>query len=656
VLAAAAVLGTEATFERLCQIAELSERAGLAALDELQPRQLVVERVGNSMRGGTQPVEPVRFGFPHDLVREVVYTEAGDTRRRIFHRRAFDLLEASTASSADLARHALMAGLVEPAVRHSVAAGDAALAVFAARDAIGHYQRAQRLLAGPDAGKSLVSAEQWAHLQLQLGRAYEWVGEWEQARTTFATLRQHAHETGAVTLEGRALTRLAFLTRFDVHDLAAGRALAAEALRVLDATEDRELLAEAHWAASVLGDTAGDLQVARTHARRAEELAQAAGRRDLVAGSLMVQGYSSAESGDWDESIDALRRGGALYAKLAAEQAARLPGRGAGETPQLVAFYPWMGPGDATGYLVSEAICVAEEGLTTICRGEPHRGIELGRKALRLGLESANTEVEVLARYGIMAGLVEVGHYEEALQVGRPGLKRTREPGEPTFQLWMVTSWAWAQQAILDLEEARLAGAEALECSEQLAIGHRLLRPLSLQCANLALAGDWTGASEAALQAISLRETLQARLQPLDFSRHYEIEALVRGGNHELAASDVRRLAERLRRDGSDRRYWLVYHRMQAVLVRWNGWAAQAVTHLAQALQLAQEMGLPGEEWEIAAELAAAYRRGGALAETEKALERARAVIASLAARIEDQRLRERFQAAALERVQLLAT
>jgi len=489
----------------------------------------------------------------HALGREVVYTEAGDTRRRIFHRRAFALLEGTAAPPTDLARHALMAGLVEPAVRHSVGAGDAALGVFAAHDAIGHYQQAQRLLAGPDAGRSLIGAEQWVHLHLQLGRAYEWVGEWEQARSTFQALRAHAREAGDATLEGRALTRLTFLILFDVPDLAAARALVAEALRVLDATEDRELLAEAHWAAAVLGDMAGEMEVAHTRARRAEELAQAIGRRELVAESLFLQGLIAVHSGDWDESVDAYQHGGALYAELAAEQVARLPGRGAGETPQHVALYAWMGPGDATSYLVGEAICVTEEGLAAVCRGEPHRGIELGHKAVRLGLDSANAGAEAIGRTMLTTGLVEVGHYEEALQVGQSAIERARELGDPTLLLNAVTSWASVQQAILDLEEAELAGAEAAERAEQLGIGHWVVHhSRSLQCATLAIAGDWSGASEAALQSVSLQETLQARVLPLDFTRHYEIEALIRGGNHELAASDVRQLGERLRGDGSD--------------------------------------------------------------------------------------------------------
>jgi hypothetical protein len=93
---------------------------------------------------------------------------------------------------------------------------------------------------------------------------------------------------------------------------------------------------------------------------------------------------------------------------------------------------------------------------------------------------------------------------------------------------------------------------------------------------------------------------------------------------------------------------------MQAALARGDGDFEATGRHLVEALDLAEEIGLPGEEWPMAAELAAAYRREGAPAEA--AFERARAVIASLTAGIEDQRLRERFEAAALERARLLAS
>ena len=61
---------------------------GLPALDELLTSRLLLET--------DDPNRPYRF--THDKIRDVVYTEAGNARRRIFHRRAFEALEAATAA------------------------------------------------------------------------------------------------------------------------------------------------------------------------------------------------------------------------------------------------------------------------------------------------------------------------------------------------------------------------------------------------------------------------------------------------------------------------------------------------------------------------------------------------------------------------------
>ena len=149
VLAAAAVLGTEATFERLCLVAELDERAGLAALDELGRRGLLVETAMHETGGDRAGRWPgalrtsrcARWSTPRPGRPGAGCSTGGPS----------PCSSAGGAPAATLAHHAQAAGLTEPALRALVAAGDAALAVFAARDAQAHYEQARRLLAGPDA-------------------------------------------------------------------------------------------------------------------------------------------------------------------------------------------------------------------------------------------------------------------------------------------------------------------------------------------------------------------------------------------------------------------------------------------------------------------------------------------------------------------------
>ena len=156
-LAAGAVLGGNFTFEHLLAVAGLEETDGLLALDETLGARLLVEAPGGerlSLLGGAGGVGRASYSFSHDKISEVVYTEAGEARRRVFHRRALAVLEADPAPPANLARHALAAGMLGPAFRYSVAAGDAAVEVFAVSNAMNFYERAQVLLSQNPAEES----------------------------------------------------------------------------------------------------------------------------------------------------------------------------------------------------------------------------------------------------------------------------------------------------------------------------------------------------------------------------------------------------------------------------------------------------------------------------------------------------------------------
>src|SRR5438034_3276919 len=88
-LVAGAVLGQGTTFERLCQVADLSEEDGLPALDEILHSGLLYE---SESEGG--PMAAGCYVFAHQKIRAVVYAEAGEARRSIFHRRALQALQA----------------------------------------------------------------------------------------------------------------------------------------------------------------------------------------------------------------------------------------------------------------------------------------------------------------------------------------------------------------------------------------------------------------------------------------------------------------------------------------------------------------------------------------------------------------------------------
>jgi predicted ATPase len=185
-LAAAATLEHDLTFERLCAVGQLPQDVALPALDELVSSHLLLEGVQSGARGS--------YAFANDMARDVVYTEAGEARRQLFHQRALELLAASQEPAAVLAHHALAAGLAEAAFRHSLSAGQEALRLSAAQEAREHLEQARALARqAPD------QADLQAHIRglyAQLGRAYELNGQPEQATAIYAELERLAPQAG----------------------------------------------------------------------------------------------------------------------------------------------------------------------------------------------------------------------------------------------------------------------------------------------------------------------------------------------------------------------------------------------------------------------------------------------------------------------------
>ena len=138
----------------------------------------------------------------------------------------------------------------------------------------------------------------------------------------------------------------------------------------------------------------------------------------------------------------------------------------------------------------------------------------------------------------------------------------------------------------------------------------------------------------------------QERSRPavyLGQTRWYETEAFVRAGETDRAAEDLRRLGEQI---GTNRRQRIQYLRALVVLTQARGDVAAAIGHLEEARGLAAAIGLPGEEWEIHAQLAELHQRGGDLTAARGASVEAVRSVKALAARIEDERLRAAFLAA----------
>ena len=198
------------------------------------------------------------------------------------------------APAAQLARHALVGGLAEPAFGYLVAAGDQAMEVFAAQDAIEQYERARSLLAKEDVrtgGGQLVEASipELEHLYTQLGRAYELTNEWGKAQAAYETMLALGQQLGEARLEVVSLNHLAILAFHQEADPPRAEALLEEARGVAEEAGLKEALVETECTlADVMTYGVGEFEPSGPLARKALASARALEeeRPDLVARAL----------------------------------------------------------------------------------------------------------------------------------------------------------------------------------------------------------------------------------------------------------------------------------------------------------------------------------------------------------------------------------
>jgi predicted ATPase/DNA-binding SARP family transcriptional activator len=609
-LTAGAVLDKSFTFKRLCQVASIPEHEGLPALEVLLASRLLSE-VGNGERYPTEE----RFMFAHDKIRDVVYTEAGSTRRRLFHRRALDTLQEASAPPAELAHHAFAAGLPEAALRWSIAAGDEAMRLFAARDAIAHYEQARRLVKRSDEDTPqrvkrnvAVSLADLSQLYLQLGWAYELASEFAQAKSSYEEMLALAREVREPAMECAALNRLATLAAQSNQDFARAEEFLQQALAIAERSQNTAGVAETAWNLAQTGFYAGKTSASLPHAKRALALARELHLQELIGRSLHALATLESALGKWEESLSHAEEARILYTTL-------------GNRPMEVG-------------------CLCIMAVARINDGQPQAGIDAARAALAISMEIEDPWGQINAAVQMVPGLLDCGAYTEALAVIQQGVALARALEITPLLVITLNELGNVGRAMLTLEAAQAAHSEALALCESFMPPPYVGWIAGELCADCALAGQWQQAYMYALKATAARDYA---IMHGGLARWHETEALLRGESVEQAKEEVRRFGELV---GNKRRYRIPYLRSLAILAQWDGETEQVISHLQQAVQLAEEIGLPGELWQLLAALGELYQAHKNVSQARQAFARAAQVVQSLADRMEDEQQRTTFLSA----------
>ena len=599
-LRAAAVLAQAASFDNLCHVSGLDESQALIALEELLKRQLLIEPP-TLQSWASDPV----YTFSHQKVSEVVYAEAGTVRRRMLHRRAFAVLQALAVPAAELAHHAFAAGLPAETIQQSLLAGNDAMTLFAVQVAITHFETARQVAAQRGWPETISGVDRQA-LYVGLGRAYELAEKWPQAQEIYQTMIASAQTMGAASMECLGLNHLATVYLNGLKGLPQALALLEQARRLAEQNEDRRGLAETDWNLSLASIRGRNDNLARHHGEQALATARQLGHPQFVARCLNLLSYVYAQLRRW-ETVD----------------------RYATEASQIYA---------AGGDRVLEADSQRVLGWSQAFCGQPQQSLVTLQATLRFSQQIENMWGQAECAWRLAQTWRELGHYGKAISLARQGVKQTRMVGHPTMGALALSTWGATQRTMMALAAAQATLLEVLsEFTEQGAIVTPDWVPAEL-CAVHALGGDWGQAHRYA------RQTLQARegdsLLPITLTGWYETEALLRGGDGDLARAEVEQQSKIV---GNNKRYRLPLLRSQAVLAQWDGDVGQAITHLQAALALAQEIGLPGEEWPILDALGGLYAAQGEQVQAQQVYKAAAILIHRLAGTIDEEDLRAGF-------------
>ena len=265
--------------------------AGLAEWPEEPARRAIVT---HDARG--------RLAFRHDLVREAFYGEIGWAKRPALHRAIAEALDAEGAPASAIAEHWARGREPDRARRSYLSAAAAFRDVHAYRDASRAIRRALELW--PEGAEELARLDALG----QLGRCTELAGDLTGAVLAWREAAEGHRRSGADVALGEVLRSLAGALELQG--------------RWEDALVAREQAASAFAAGALAGDAAGERLAAATHLRSAASFraalalletakaeATAAGRPDLEARILGLEGNVRARMGEGAPAIELVRRG-----------------------------------------------------------------------------------------------------------------------------------------------------------------------------------------------------------------------------------------------------------------------------------------------------------------------------------------------------------
>jgi tetratricopeptide (TPR) repeat protein len=476
------------------------------------------------------------------------------------------------------------------------------------RVAITHYEAAWRLTEQHGWPEAMSGADRQS-LYGALGRAYELTEAWPKARQIYAAMIADARTLGATAMECMGLNRLATVYLNGLGDKP-------EALRTLEMAHqiathsgDRHGLAETEWNLSLAAIQLQHAKLALQHSERALAIAHELGHPHLLARCLTSTAQAYSLLRQWDKALPCVLETHRMYL--------------------------------ASGDRVMAADSQRGVGFLQMFSGHTRQSLDTLQDTFAFSVRIDNQMGVADCAWILARAHLESGNYGEAIRLARQAVEQTRALAHPLLHVLARSAWGIVQRTIMDCESARQTMLPLLaQSTSDGVIGWTDQAPEL--CALYASMGDWEQAYAYARQITHPMNDGEPLL-PFSLTGWYETEALLRGGDVALARAGVARLSALV---GENRRYRLILVRSQAVLALWDGDAVQAISLLLAALDLARDIGLPGEAWPILDELGRFHKDRGEAAQAQTAYREAATLIHQLVQTIDDVVLRDGFLSA----------
>ncbi|MDH3205729.1 MAG: AAA family ATPase [Gemmatimonadota bacterium] len=549
-----AIVGARARYPLLASISGLPEDQLLGALEELCAARILDERT----ESGT-----VVYDFTHPLVRQTLYNEFGLQRARMLHGVVAEAMESFYADRAlehadELAFHFQRTDATQLRAKAAIylaAAGRAALDRRADHEAVSYLRAAlDRAEATDESGAGLKM-----DLVPRLARAYQHLGDFEQAASLWASALDQASDDGAEQASLRRALGMAHFwcgrhaeaqEHFDAGLVAAERAgdrtgeirlrvakahvleelgrggvamdTLAPALPLAEELADPGQLARVHRALALLHLWVGPPDRARTHAEHAIELARQIGDTSVEFWARWVLVVLESMRGDTAGMSDAVDQVNALADK------ARSPALRLWTADMSIELAYFRGEWDRAISIGSNAIALARNlnqrtllprllvwtSHIYLGRGQVDAAKKLLDEAIQVsGINEPDASVDVHQVVPVYTGwayyLVGLGDYDEAIEMAERGLEIAEGTG---YTLWamhrllpiLAEAYLWAGK----IDEAAKVGERIRQHSNRL--DHKLGHAWADSCEALVMwkRGDPAG-------AISLMRTAAEALEEI---------------------------------------------------------------------------------------------------------------------------------------------